>query len=1018
MLSKQSERQSHVFKQHVVLRRFQSKANKYNRAFDLPSWLFHGIGESTAYLKMLELSVLSSVTVILNYVLQCINGGLLNVFFTPTYNQTSKQTTYEFGMNQDRLMKYVKGVLTISGKDLPLDVLKTFPESIGGGDKGVKEAQENPNREVIFIIGPVAAAIIMLIAILGLILINFCTCTTKGCHNHKKKKPKSINSGGKSRTKPAEVAKVEEREGTRQGPSYNRQFDNGYDGYAFYRNKGDNDSESDTTTDEEDEPKDFGENVRDLFTLNKTTAFGSKVEKRQEKIMEKVEEIAERSEFVHKNQGWICCSCHLLTMLLDIVYVVGLIVCVVVYIMAAQQVAQVMEQPSSDNSTLKNQVVAWLGNKSSYYNLPGTVSFVLNETVVLLDEIATNLINTMNKTLDDLKGQMNTTVLQGATVIFNKLQSVTGIDKVFNETFRLSMRLTDLMSSVNATAANYNSTIKNVVSLNATFAQCYSEIKANCTKSNCTISDTELEILLFKFNATAVVYPLGADALQAIVNQFNDFAAKLEELQKEMNAMPSQLASNITSNLNFTSQINDLKSQLDGALNEVKPHIEDVAKHIPQYVDKARPYITPALYSPAAVIAVIALIFFACLLLFVAEAFHRRLFSPTGKAPSELAEVFRDKRRSHICGGCRFLICSILFILLIILSLLAAVVLVVCSILAVEVCPYVYMEKGMNQSDYVLNSILAGKWPAIQQQNELLDVAPPKNILYGLSVVCVPTNKTDPKLLPSLGIDKLANVTKLAEKEEFKKKITDLINQMATTISGQIPPDLLQKLENMKQEVDKLKTFLQYYNAENAVKELAKFTGVNMAELEQLLVKVKTQLQGEPVAQELEEAIKQLKENKTKIEVLQNAYQGIANQSTIPDDLKQYIDDSQTTIKASYFPFCLSNGIIALLQNETELQSVMQKDIKPMLLDLLVMILEEVTSALNGLVTKIMPCANMHYILEALVATGCSSTGLVTRFFGWALALTLTILFSFLSFVGLFNLWCIQSHQIKRFYGA
>nr|CDS20446.1 expressed protein [Echinococcus granulosus] len=865
----------------------------------------------------MELSVLSSVTVILNYVLQCINGGLLNVFFTPTYNQTSKQTTYEFGMNQDRLMKYVKGVLTISGKDLPLDVLKTFPESIGGGDKGVKEAQENPNREVIFIIGPVAAAIIMLIAILGL---------------------------------------------------------------------------------------DFGENVRDLFTLNKTTAFGSKVEKRQEKIMEKVEEIAERSEFVHKNQGWICCSCHLLTMLLDIVYVVGLIVCVVVYIMAAQQVAQVMEQPSSDNSTLKNQVVAWLGNKSSYYNLPGTVSFVLNETVVLLDEIATNLINTMNKTLDDLKGQMNTTVLQGATVIFNKLQSVTGIDKVFNETFRLSMRLTDLMSSVNATAANYNSTIKNVVSLNATFAQCYSEIKANCTKSNCTISDTELEILLFKFNATAVVYPLGADALQAIVNQFNDFAAKLEELQKEMNAMPSQLASNITSNLNFTSQINDLKSQLDGALNEVKPHIEDVAKHIPQYVDKARPYITPALYSPAAVIAVIALIFFACLLLFVAEAFHRRLFSPTGKAPSELAEVFRDKRRSHICGGCRFLICSILFILLIILSLLAAVVLVVCSILAVEVCPYVYMEKGMNQSDYVLNSILAGKWPAIQQQNELLDVAPPKNILYGLSVVCVPTNKTDPKLLPSLGIDKLANVTKLAEKEEFKKKITDLINQMATTISGQIPPDLLQKLENMKQEVDKLKTFLQYYNAENAVKELAKFTGVNMAELEQLLVKVKTQLQGEPVAQELEEAIKQLKENKTKIEVLQNAYQGIANQSTIPDDLKQYIDDSQTTIK--------------LLQNETELQSVMQKDIKPMLLDLLVMILEEVTSALNGLVTKIMPCANMHYILEALVATGCSPTGLVTRFFGWALALTLTILFSFLSFVGLFNLWCIQSHQIKRFYGA
>uniref|UniRef100_A0A915EYB9 Peptidase A1 domain-containing protein n=1 Tax=Echinococcus canadensis TaxID=519352 RepID=A0A915EYB9_9CEST len=219
--------------------------------------------------RIMDLSVLSSVTVILNYVLQCINGGLLNVFFTPTYNQTSKQTTYEFGMNQDRLMKYVKGVLMISGKNLPLDVLKTFPESIGGGDKGVKEAQENPNREVIFIIGPVAAAIIMLIAILGLILISFCTCTTKCCHSHKKKKPKSGNRENKLPAKSAkssevaEVPAVEKHKETHQDLPYKRQFDNGYDGYPYYGNEdykdsgsdSDDSEDDDTTTSKDDDPK-------------------------------------------------------------------------------------------------------------------------------------------------------------------------------------------------------------------------------------------------------------------------------------------------------------------------------------------------------------------------------------------------------------------------------------------------------------------------------------------------------------------------------------------------------------------------------------------------------------------------------------------------------------------------------------------------------------------------------------------------------------------------------------------
>lgn len=134
---------------------------------------------------MLGLFVMGFVSATLNCVLQCINCGLLNVAFKPCHKETLNEWTYEFDMVKDRLMKYVKGVLMISGIDLPLDVLKTFPKSIGGGKAGVQKARDHPNREVIIIIEPVAAAIIMLIAIIALNLISFYTCATCCCRRPK-----------------------------------------------------------------------------------------------------------------------------------------------------------------------------------------------------------------------------------------------------------------------------------------------------------------------------------------------------------------------------------------------------------------------------------------------------------------------------------------------------------------------------------------------------------------------------------------------------------------------------------------------------------------------------------------------------------------------------------------------------------------------------------------------------------------------------------------------------------------
>uniref|UniRef100_A0A5K3EJ79 Inner membrane protein n=1 Tax=Mesocestoides corti TaxID=53468 RepID=A0A5K3EJ79_MESCO len=79
-------------------------------------------------------------------------------------------------------------------------------------------------------------------------------------------------------------------------------------------------------------------------------------------------------------------------------------------------------------------------------------------------------------------------------------------------------------------------------------------------------------------------------------------------------------------------------------------------------------------------------------------------------------------------------------------------------------------------------------------------------------------------------------------------------------------------------------------------------------------------------------------------------------------------------------------------------------------------VLDTYTNAVDKMITTILPCGGLHYVVKAAVYTGCSDTGLIPRFFGWALSLALVTLFSFLSYVGVYNLWCIQSRQIKRRY--
>lgn len=86
-------------------------------------------------------------------------------------------------------------------------------------------------------------------------------------------------------------------------------------------------------------------------------------------------------------------------------------------------------------------------------------------------------------------------------------------------------------------------------------------------------------------------------------------------------------------------------------------------------------------------------------------------------------------------------------------------------------------------------------------------------------------------------------------------------------------------------------------------------------------------------------------------------------------------------------------------------------------------------SEANGNVEFAFPCGDVHYVIIALVSTACSDTGLLNRFFGWALALMITVILMFLTFLEkyhwksilnfrkLFNIsWCMNFRLLCYFY--
>lgn len=151
----------------------------------------------------------------------------------------------------------------------------------------------------------------------------------------------------------------------------------------------------------------------------------------------------------------------------------------------------------------------------------------------------------------------------------------------------------------------------------------------------------------FRFVKAKVKTVVWSEYIYMFVEKFVQFAQEMDPLKQQLDSLPNEITDKIKNELDLSEFYTQIETLITNQVESIKPQINGTADTIPQYIGTAQPYITPALYAPAGIMILIAIAFFVCLMLFIAEACRFRLFSCNGEGPSE-RELFSYHFEAHI----------------------------------------------------------------------------------------------------------------------------------------------------------------------------------------------------------------------------------------------------------------------------------------------------------------------------------------------------------------------------------
>ncbi|KAH9277950.1 hypothetical protein ECG_09700 [Echinococcus granulosus] len=598
----------------------------------------------------------------------------------------------------------------------------------------------------------------------------------------------------------------------------------------------------------------------------------------------------------------------------------------------------------------------------------------------------------------------------------NHLQSALNVVKANMESIRLNNQKvsSDISNLVGQFKVHHDlivADLKNACTINLGV-----EIAALCTSLQ-----NRTSILLLQFNASAIkVDPpavlnfvftqLGID-LSAILDQFSQFTSKILEVK-------DQILAKVATLLDLHSFFSSLIQVWNAVANEttaLNVTFTKLTGQVEQGIGTVRPYIYAMVYIPITIFLGILLAYLIIAVLYVLEAKNTKLFYMDGNVAIT---------SSHVCSNRCSLIHAVLFtVFLTVASIFIIIALPTCVLLVSDGCAYLTDQRGVGQSDYVLNSFVASElWLSVVRQvqtlmrgsvNGFLVLPPPTNIINATTVLCGrETRSAQMGLLGAVGWRSLINISALLS----TKEVTDKINNGENTIKNEIIKLNLASL--IPKDLDKIvitaQNLTQYFdniNYQSSIDELSpsRLPQQNLTsfadDLEDLVRKIRRL--GLSVGQVLERVVGQIRLSlkeliavKAKVKLLRDAFIAVQTRRNL-------------TVGVTY----LVGGINAtkvIFNNNTALLAPVSQVYWQLVNAFKVDLNVNLTSVIETFVQGLFPCSQLYAASDALLTMVCRQNGGVARLFTWFYTLAIAVIITTLLCFNVYYLGFVQSHHFRR----
>ncbi|VDD77858.1 unnamed protein product [Mesocestoides corti] len=540
----------------------------------------------------------------------------------------------------------------------------------------------------------------------------------------------------------------------------------------------------------------------------------------------------------------------------------------------------------------------------------------------------------------------------------------------------------------------------------------------NCnTDQDCQKLKTAAENLHCPIDLSAIDTSMTNGVTSDLEQAARELETKLIDINQaieEIKSSTSQIAVSIEEKLDLKTvldSINKFWDDTSAQVGGVTKNLQDLSTSVDNGLSQYSGYIRIGFYVIGGffiLMLVIAALIAARLLY---RAFRDRLYAG---ADTVLTYAPGNKWDKIVCGKGSVCCCSVIFIpILLIFAAIIAVLLFALTSVSGEGCIYVTRETGVNKTDFVVDGLLARRWPSlvgrsVEEANEFLYAPPPRHVLYALTQTCRGSTKQSSRsgLLSAVGYNNLVNVSKLINSKQVQDGIAEGKKIIRTEVKNH---NLLSNLPSVTDLDNAQKAF------NNAVKDFNLTTLINStdskmldpAPIEKLITELMDFSNKNPTSDfakgisTLEGVGVQMKNLQPEMKSTRGHLQKVEQEKkNILSPVERLVGAFKTTINAA--------------SDESKLVGKVEAEYDKVTTELLAFMARDGGVTFSQLTRDLFPCEEAYRAVNVALAVSCGDEGALNRFVGVVYVLALTVLFICFFYFSLFNLAFMQAIQIYR----